>query len=69
MKIETEWSKYMFSFSFLLDPSLKKKKKKKKKEEEKEEALFRSVASTDVALLSEPFFVSRHTSKATIVKT
>ena len=46
-----------------------KKKKKKKKEEEKEEALFRSVANTDVALLSEPFFVSRHTSKATIVKT
>ena len=35
MKIETEWSKYMFSFSFLLDPSLKKEKKKKKKEEEK----------------------------------
>ena len=73
MKIETEWSKYMFSFSLLLDPSLKKKKKKKKQkkkeEEEKEEALFRSVASTDVALLSEPFFVSRHTSKATIVKT
>ena len=30
MKIETEWSKYMFSFSFLLDPSLKKKKKEKK---------------------------------------
>ena len=37
MKIETEWSKYMFSFSFLLDPSLKKKKKKKKKKRKEEE--------------------------------
>ena len=34
MKIETEWSKYMFSFSFLLDPSLKKKKKEKKEKKE-----------------------------------